>query len=246
MEALSPRKAAPDRNDAMAKKLDLSDGPQRSAVAASTALPENPRAPVDPVGKEQLRGPEMAQLIEQAQHGDAAAFERLVSVYQGKIYGFARAFTADSAEAADLAQEALIKIYRSLGGFRYQSSLVTWMFRIVKNVFLDHHKSRRQRERRRELPLEATAEHDLHAHPGSGGGSPEAQLLADEERRALWAALSHIPEAYRTVVVLADMQGLSYEEIAGIVGAPVGTVKSRLNRGRDALREALEKTRQLS
>src|SRR5262249_12539666 len=96
------------------------------------------------------RGPDEARLIEQAQHGDAAAFERLVSVYQGKIFGFARAFTSDPHEAADLAQEALIKIYRSLASFRYQSSLLTWMFRIVKNVFLDHHKSRRQRERRRE------------------------------------------------------------------------------------------------
>lgn len=237
MEALTPRKAAPP--SAMAKELDLSDGPSSSLGSVASGAKATP----PPVDKELPRGPEMAQLIEQAQQGDAAAFERLISVYQSKIYGFARAFCADSTEAADLAQEALIKIYRSLGGFRYQSSLVTWMFRIVKNVFLDHHKSRRQRDRRRELPLEATAEHDLHAHPGHGT-SPEAQLLAHEERRALWAALEHIPEAYRTVVVLADMQGLSYEEIAGIVGTPVGTVKSRLNRGRDALREALEKMRQ--
>lgn len=194
------------------------------------------------------RGGDVAQLIEQAQLGDTAAFERLIAVHQGKIYGFARAFTADNQEAADLAQEALIKIYRSLGGFRYQSSLLTWMFRIVKNVFLDHHKSRRQRERRREQPLDATAEQDLRGIPTSSGHgtSPEALLLADEERRALWQALSRIAETYRTVVVLADMQGLSYEEIAGIVGAPIGTVKSRLNRGRDALREELQKMRQSS
>lgn len=201
-----------------------------------------------PEGDKALRGPEVAQLVEQAQKGDAAAFERLISVHQSKIYGFARAFTTDSSEAADLAQEALIKIYRSLGGFRYQSSLLTWMFRIVKNVFLDHHKSRRQRERRRELPLEGASEGELGANGHSDGisTSPEAKLLAAEERRALWQALSHVPETYRTVVVLADMQGLSYEEIASIVGAPIGTVKSRLNRGRDALREALEKMRQLS
>jgi len=230
----------------MAKKLDLELGsPASSPTSDDSALPG-----VTVAEKTVLRGPEVAQLVEQAQKGDAAAFERLISVHQSKIYGFARAFTTDSSEAADLAQEALIKIYRSLGGFRYQSSLLTWMFRIVKNVFLDHHKSRRQRERRRELPLETTSEGDLGASAsGHGDGistSPEAKLLAAEERRALWQALSHVPETYRTVVVLADMQGLSYEEIAGIVGAPIGTVKSRLNRGRDALREALEKMRQLS
>lgn len=205
-------------------------------------LPLRPSAA--PAADEALTGPEVARLVALAQQGDVPAFERLVSVYQGKIVGFARAFTNDANEAGDLAQEALIKIYRSIGSFRFQSSLLTWMFRIVKNVFLDHYKSRRQRERRREMPLDATAEHDLRSDGGEIG--PEASLLAAEERKALWTALELVPEVYRTVVVLADMQGLSYEEVATIVGAPVGTVKSRLNRGRDALREAFEKRRQFT
>jgi RNA polymerase sigma-70 factor, ECF subfamily len=186
-----------------------------------------------------LRGPETARLVALAQQGDAAAFERLISAYQSKIYGFARAYSSDPSEAADLAQEALIKVYRSLHGFRFQSSLLTWMFRIVKNVALDHYRSRQQRERRRELPIEGTSEAELTSSHGSreSAHGPLERLLADEQRQALWAALDHVPEVYRTVVVLADMQGLSYEEIAVIVGAPVGTVKSRLNRGRDALRE---------
>ncbi len=189
-----------------------------------------------------LSGPELARLIGLAQGGDTAAFERLIGVYQGKIYGFARAYSSDASEAADLAQEALIKVYRSLHSFRFQSSLLTWMFRIVKNVALDHYRSRQQRERRREQPLDGLSEGDLRggSPPGSkASGDPEDQLLADEERQALWAALARVPEVYRTVVVLTDMQGLSYEEVAAIVGSPVGTVKSRLNRGRDALREVL-------
>lgn len=190
-----------------------------------------------------IRGSDEARLIEQAQKGDVGAFTQLVSTYQGRIFGFARAFTSDPHEASDLTQEALIKIYRSLGSFRYQSSLLTWMFRIVKNVFLDHQKSRRQRERRRETPLEATSEGELF-DPQSGERSPEARLLRDEERQALWATLAELPENFRTVLVLCDMQGLTYEEIAAIVAVPVGTVKSRLNRGRDALRELLEKRRQ--
>lgn len=184
----------------------------------------------------QLHGPELAQLIAQAQGGDAAAFERLISIYQGKVYGFARAFTSDPEQASDVAQDALIKIYRSLGGFRFQSSLLTWIFRIVKSVFLDHYKSRRQKERKLEQPLDGMSEHESCA-PGDSG--PEAQLLRHEEREALWTALREVPEVFRTVLVLVDMQGLSYEEVAVIVKAPVGTVKSRLNRGREALRAVL-------
>jgi RNA polymerase sigma-70 factor (ECF subfamily) len=110
------------------------------------------------------------------------------------------------------------------------------MFRIVKNVFLDHYKSRRQKERKLEQPLDSTSERDI---GGTSESDPEQKLLQSEQRQALWAALQRVPEAYRTVLVLADMQGLSYEEVAAIVSAPVGTVKSRLNRGRDALRELL-------
>jgi RNA polymerase sigma-70 factor (ECF subfamily) len=189
---------------------------------------------------EPLSGSELAQLIAQAQQGDLLAFEQLVSSHQSKIFGFARAFTSDAQEAADLSQEALIKIYRSLGGFRYQSSLLTWMFRIVKNVFLDHYKSRRQRERRCEQSIDGTSESELRGTGSDWAANPESALLLAEERQQLWTALALVPEVYRTVVVLADMQGLSYDEIAAIVGVPVGTVKSRLNRGRDALRTALE------
>lgn len=178
----------------------------------------------------------LAALVAAAQGGSTVAFERIVAMYQSRIFGFARAYCSDRAEASDLMQEALIKVYRSIGGFRFQSSLLTWMFRIVKNVAIDHHKSRRQKERKLEQPLSLTSEREIGvaAEPG-----PETRLLRSEAQRELWAALERVPEAYRTVLVLADMQGQSYEEIAAIVETPVGTVKSRLFRGRDALREAL-------
>lgn len=217
-----------------------------STLAVGPLRPLSPDAPdVEPLGliaapDALLRGPELAQLVAQAQGGDAAAFERLISIYQSKVYGFARAFTSDPEQASDVAQDALIKIYRSLGGFRFQSSLVTWIFRIVKSVFLDHYKSRRHKERRLEQPLDGTSEHET-CEPGDSG--PEAQLLRHEEREALWTALREVPEVFRTVLVLVDMQGLSYEEVATIVQAPVGTVKSRLNRGREALRAVLMQKR---
>ena len=202
----------------------------RSHAAANAAEPE-PRVTDEP-----LVGPELAALISQAQRGDIAAFERLMTMYQSKILSFARAFVSDPEHASDVAQDAMLRIYWSLGGFRFQSSLQTWMFRIVRNIVLDHAKSRRSKERKREQPLDGTPERDIGE---TTERNPEAQLLAHERRSQLWSALAEIPEAYRSVLVLADLQGMSYEEVASIIDTPVGTVKSRLNRGREALRNVL-------
>lgn len=213
------------------------------APAAEAAPPK--AAPPEAVATDAAatEGASLAALVTAAQAGSSVAFERLVALHQTKLFGFARAFSHDRAEASDLLQEALIKVYRSIGGFRFQSSLLTWMFRIVKNVALDHHKSRRQRERRLEQPLEAASERQIEASGASSDPDPETRLLSSEAQRELWRALERVPEGYRTVLVLADMQGLSYEEVAAIIEAPVGTVKSRLFRGRDALREALQAAR---
>lgn len=209
---------------------------------AAVRLPIRPRTADRPgpsaepsVSDESASGPDVAALISQAQLGDIAAFERLMAMYQTKIHSFARAFVSDPELASDVTQDAMLRIYRSLGGFRFQSSLQTWMFRIVRNIVLDHAKSRRSKERKREQPLDATPERDM----GEATSNPEAVLLAHERKSQLWSALAEIPEAYRSVLVLADIQGMSYEEVAAIVETPVGTVKSRLNRGREALREVL-------
>lgn len=188
------------------------------------------------VSDESASGPDVAALISQAQHGDIVAFERLMAMYQTKIHSFARAFVSDPELASDVTQDAMLRIYRSLGGFRFQSSLQTWMFRIVRNIVLDYAKSRRNKERKREQPLEATSEREIGE---ATTHNPEAALLAHERKSQIWSALAEIPEAYRSVLVLADIQGMSYEEVAAIVETPVGTVKSRLNRGREALREVL-------
>jgi RNA polymerase sigma-70 factor (ECF subfamily) len=212
----------------MSSKARPAEAAVPPAVTDAKDAPPAPPVPSDDAS--------LAALVAAAQAGSTAAFERLVAMYQSRIFGFARAYCRDRTEASDLMQEALIKVYRSIGGFRYQSSLLTWMFRIVKNVALDHHKSRRQKERKLEQPLSLTSEREIGVTADPG---PETRLLHSEAQRELWSALGRVPEAYRTVLVLADMQGQSYEEIAAIVETPVGTVKSRLFRGRDALREAL-------
>ena len=198
---------------------------------ATTAAESEPSVPGEPRG-----GPEVAQLIRNAQHRDIAAFEQLMAMHKSKILSYARAFVSDAEQAHDVAQDAMLRIYRSLGSFRHQSSLQTWMFRIIRNIVLDYAKSRRSKERKREQPLDKTPESDM-GEPASD--SPEAQLLAHERKSQLWLALAEVPETYRSVLVLCDLQGMSYEEVAAIVSTPVGTVKSRLNRGREALRLTL-------
>lgn len=177
---------------------------------------------------------ELAALVERARQGEVAAFERLIGSYQSKVYAFAFAFTGSPDVAQDLAQEALVKVYRSLGSFRFQSAFSTWLYSIVKNAYLDAVKSRAGRERALEEPLTEREVAELR-----DAADAEERLLAKESRRALMRALREVPAAYRTVVVLADVQGLGYEEIAGALGVPVGTVKSRLKRGRDALKDVL-------
>jgi RNA polymerase sigma-70 factor (ECF subfamily) len=181
---------------------------------------------------------ELAGLVERAREGDVAAFEKLIGKYQAKVYTFAFAFTGSPDIAQDLAQEALVKVYKSLGSFRFQSAFSTWLYSIVKNTYLDAVKSRAGRERALEEPLTEREVADLHE-----AATAEERLLAKESRHALLRALRQVPVAYRTVVALADVQGLGYEEIAGALNVPVGTVKSRLKRGRDALKDALYRQR---
>jgi RNA polymerase sigma-70 factor (ECF subfamily) len=178
-------------------------------------------------------------LVERAREGDVAAFERLIAAHQAKVYTFAFAFTGSPDLAEDLAQDALVKVYRSLGSFRFQSAFSTWLYSIVKNTYLDVVKSRAGRERALEEPLSERDVAELRE-----AATAEERLLQKESRRALFRALRQVPVAYRTVVAMADVQGLGYEEIAAALEVPLGTVKSRLKRGRDALKQALFRQRE--
>jgi RNA polymerase sigma-70 factor (ECF subfamily) len=182
---------------------------------------------------------ELAGLVERAREGDVSAFERLIAAHQAKVYTFAFAFTGAPDLAEDLAQDALVKVYRSLGSFRFQSAFSTWLYSIVKNTYLDVIKSRAGRERALEEPLSERDVSELR-----DAATAEERLLQKESRRALFRALRQVPVAYRTVVAMADVQGLGYDEIAAALDVPLGTVKSRLKRGRDALKQALFRQRE--
>src|SRR5260221_3316685 len=180
------------------------------------------------------RGDELDALIAQAQSGDVRAFEALLESHLPQVRRFARAFAASESDADDLAQEALIKAYRSLRNFRYQSAFGTWLYAIVRNVFLDARKGRAGRERAVEEPLAPRHTENL-----AEGDAPDEKLLREQEHERLWSALRQVPDEFRSALVLFDIEGCTYDEVAAIEGVAVGTVKSRLSRGRAHLRRLL-------
>jgi RNA polymerase sigma-70 factor (ECF subfamily) len=177
-------------------------------------------------------------LIRAAQEGHTRAFETLIATHIPQVRRFARAFAGSDSEADDLAQEALVKVYRALRGFRFQAAFPTWLFAVVRNAFLDVQKSRARHERASEEPL---APHHLDGPQNSE--TAETALLAHERRAHLWAAIEDVPAEFRVALVLFDIEGLSYEEIAAIEKVALGTVKSRLSRGREHLRRLLQSRR---
>ena len=180
------------------------------------------------------RGDELDALIGRAQQGDVRAFEELLEGHLGLVRRFARAFAPEQADADDLAQEALIKVHKSLRLFRYQSAFSSWLYAVVRSVFLDSVRSRRGRERTLEEPLKPGGATEL-----PGGDRPDEGWDREEERKRLWRALRQISVEFRGALVLFDIEGCTYDEVAAIEGVPVGTVKSRLSRGRAQLKELL-------
>jgi RNA polymerase sigma-70 factor (ECF subfamily) len=181
------------------------------------------------------------ELIKRAQAGDVRAFESLVETHIPRLRRFARSFAKNDSDADDLAQDALIKVYRSLRGYRFESSFSTWLYRVTKNCFMDAQRSAATRERTAAAVSEG-------AGVGQGAENlavaPDVLLLRAEERTRLWAAIAGISIEFRTVLVLSDVEGLGISEVAAIENLPQGTVKSRLHRGRAQLARLLLETEQ--
>jgi RNA polymerase sigma-70 factor (ECF subfamily) len=177
---------------------------------------------------------ELRALIAEAQDGNVRAFELLMSSHLPQVRRFARAFASSDADVDDLAQEALVKVYKSLRSFRFQAAFKTWLYSVVRNVFFDATRSRAGRERSLEEPLEGG-----HVQVPSGDTPADEGLARAQERQRLWRALRRLPAEFRTAVVLFDVEGHTYEELAAIEGVPIGTIKSRLSRGRGLLRDLL-------
>ncbi len=175
-------------------------------------------------------------LVEAAQQGDLAAFNALIEAHQQRAYHLALRIVRDVESAADATQEALLKAFRNLHMF-HGGSFRAWLLRIVMNACYDH--LRRQRVRRALSLEEVMASFDGDWPLSAAAEGPERAVLRQELSERLSRAIDRLPVALRTVLILSDVEGLSYPEIAAAVGIPLGTVKSRLSRARAAVRRDL-------
>lgn len=185
-------------------------------------------------------GVDVDALVKQAQGGDTDAFEGLVRVFSGPMYNLAYRMTGNAADAADLAQEIFLKLHKAIGTFGWRSKFTTWLYRLAANtcysglrklrrvasaevVHLDN--DRANEAKRRETPDPADP--------------PSREMERKELRQRIESAIAALPEDFRMAIVLRDLQGLTYEEIADSVGCSIGTVKSRLARARMKVKERL-------
>jgi RNA polymerase sigma-70 factor (ECF subfamily) len=193
-------------------------------------------APARAVGEEQF--------IERLRAGEAAAFDRLVRERSGDVFALLYRLTDDPEEARDLTQETFLRAFQHIDRFRGDADLKTWLYRIAINQA--RNRWRWWRRRRRDVTVSLDAPDSQHGQPlgarlrAVGTADPEQETLARERETALRAALRTLGRSYRETVILRDVEGLSYEEIATALEISVGTVKSRLSRGRMELRRKLE------
>lgn len=176
--------------------------------------------------------------VRSAQGGDLDACERLARTYQRAAYLFALHLTGNPDDALDLAQEAMLRFFRTLGRFDADRPIRPWLLRIVRNLVRD--RARRQRVRRL-VPLQPDPE-VLVADPPDPSPSPEERASKTELQRLLWRAVRRLPQRFREIVSLRDYMGLSYSEIAMALNIPTGTVMSRLHRARTMLREEVRRS----
>ncbi len=174
------------------------------------------------------------QLVVRVQQGDKNAFDLLVIKYQRKIMSLISRYVHDADEVQDVAQEAFIKAYRALPGFRGDSAFYTWLYRIAINTAKNHLVSRSRRPPGSDVELEDAQYMDA-GDALRDGETPENSLFGDELRAKVNEALNDLPDDLRTAVTLREFDGLSYEEIAEVMECPVGTVRSRIFRAREAI-----------
>jgi RNA polymerase sigma-70 factor, ECF subfamily len=174
-------------------------------------------------------------LVQRHRYGDREAFSEVYRDYEATVYNLALRMAGDPFDAADLTQEVFLRVYRHLGKFRGRSSLKTWIFRIAVN----HCRSRLGRRRRPEQ-LPTGPDGDVERPIPDPARGPEERTLAGDAARRVERALAALPLEFREAVVLRDLEEMAYDEIAAVLGVRIGTVRSRIARGRQRLRGALE------
>jgi RNA polymerase sigma-70 factor (ECF subfamily) len=182
-------------------------------------------------------------LVEQCRRGDAHAFARLVALHEGMVFNLAARLLGDAEEARDASQDVFLQVYRTLGRFEGRSTLKTWIYRIVVNNCRNRRRWWRRRRKDRSLSLESmTPADEARVADHRRRPSPYEQVRQAERARKVQTALSRLSFDHRAILLLREVEGLTCEDVAGALGLPQGTVKSRLSRAREALRVALAGT----
>lgn len=193
-------------------------------------------------GQPAVRSAVEIEFIEKLKDGDAAAFDKLVLRYSADVYAVLFRLTQDAEEAADLTQETFLSALKAIRKFRGEADLKTWLVRIAINESRNRFRWWTRRRREQTFSIDAPvgdSDAPFSDTVQSGGANPEQAVLQRERANRLTQALQNLPEIYREAVVLCDIEGLSYEEIAAALEVNLGTVKSRIARGREDLRRKL-------
>ncbi|NOT48950.1 MAG: sigma-70 family RNA polymerase sigma factor [Acidobacteria bacterium] len=211
------------------RSIAFDDEDQIDAVAAAQASTVFPNAE--------------SRFIDKLKEGDGEAFDDLIGLYSADVYGMLCRLTENPEEAADLTQETFLSALTAIKGFRGDAGLKTWLFRIAINHSRNRFRWWKRRRRDVTVSLDAeigNSETKVHETLSDKGKSPEDLAIANEREAALMTALSSLPDIFREAIVLCDLECLSYEEISGSLGLNIGTVKSRIARGREELRRKLK------
>lgn len=181
---------------------------------------------------------EEKKLIEQAKSGDQDAFAQLVLAHQNKVYTLCVHLVSDRQEAEDLAQEAFLKAWQNLDKFQGESSFATWMHRLTTNLCLDF---LRKKTRRKNISVAVSLDDEESgwSEPADHRQDPQQKLEQNERRQALSRALAELPEEHRRLLLMREVGGMSYQEIADALEVDLGTIKSRIARARERLRKIL-------
>ncbi len=186
------------------------------------------------------------ELVRQSKAGNLDCFEELIDAHQQKVYNIALRMLGNEQDAFDASQEVFVKVYKNLNGFQQNASFATWVYRIATNTCLDL--LRKNKERKKEISIDSQIAFDdgeVAFQLEDTSADVEEALLKKERMQVLYQAIEQLREEHKKMIVLRELQGMSYQQIAQITGMNLGTVKSKINRARLALKNALENHREL-
>jgi RNA polymerase sigma-70 factor (ECF subfamily) len=215
------------------------------AVEAAGGPDTSIRQPVLRPDQEQAERARMSEaqvdqlLVERVQKGDKQAFDLLISKYQHRIISLVARYVSDQTEALDVAQEAFIKAYRAIDRFRGDSAFYTWLYRIAINTAKNWLVARKRRPPATDIDAADAEQYNMDSRLKEQG-TPENELMREEIKRTVFDTISALPDDLRTAIMLREMEGMSYEDIAVTMECPIGTVRSRIFRAREAIDEKLK------